>query len=93
MQKWLTFYYFFVCIQSSLTNLLLEFKNQKNIFALNEASGANLNTDKRILKCQPFLHKVYTLQTLLLPGFHITADGHSIFVNSSDWWQSYQNKI
>ena len=26
---------------------------------MNEASDANLNADKRILKCQPFLHRAY----------------------------------
>ena len=31
-------------------------------FTLNEASSqGNLNTDKRILKCKPFLHKVYII--------------------------------
>ena len=37
----------------------LSSKNLKEYFTLNEASEANLNADKRILKCQPFLHKVY----------------------------------
>ena len=31
----------------------------KGYFTLNEASRDNLNADKRILTCQPFLHKVY----------------------------------
>ena len=31
----------------------------KRIFHWNEASEANLNAHKRILKCQPFLHRVY----------------------------------
>ena len=42
--------FYVVCIQISLTSLALEFKYQK------KASEANLNTDERILKCQPFLH-------------------------------------
>ena len=44
----------------SLTNPVLEFKNQKNIFHLNKAiSEANLNADKRISKCRPFFNWVY----------------------------------
>ena len=31
----------------------------KEYFTLNEASRDNLNADKRILTCEPFLHKVY----------------------------------
>ena len=60
MQKWLTIFKFFIYIQSSLTNPVLEFKNQKTIdFTLYEASRANFNAGKRILKCQPFLRRVY----------------------------------
>ena len=51
--------FFLVYIQIILTSLILEFKYQKNFFILDEASEANLNTDKRILKCQPLLHWVY----------------------------------
>ena len=39
---------------ASLTSFLSS--KIKRIFHLNEASEANLNADKRILKCQPFLH-------------------------------------
>lgn len=30
-QKWLAFFYSSVCIQITLTNLILEFKNQENV--------------------------------------------------------------
>ena len=34
-------------------------KNSKEYFIWNKVSEANLNADKRILKCQPFIHRVY----------------------------------
>ena len=62
----------FFCLHSSQTNLVLEFKDQKSYFTLNEASQANLNADKRILKCQPFLYQVY-LSSLSL-HLHVFKD-------------------
>ena len=62
MKKWLTFQYSFVCIQISPSNLVLELKTSIEYFTLNEASEANLNAGKIIVKCQPFLRKVYLLQ-------------------------------
>ena len=35
----------------------------KRIFHWNEASEANLNANKRILKCQAFLHRVYFISS------------------------------
>ena len=50
----------YVCIQISPSCPVLKFKNEKNNFTLNEARGAYLNANKRILKWQPFWNKVNT---------------------------------
>ena len=57
---------FFSWHSSYLTNLVLEFKNSKEYFTLNEATWANLNADKRILKVSVILHKVYRKQAKYL---------------------------
>ena len=46
-----------------VTDILLE-KHSKEYFTTNEASKANLNADKRILKSPPFLHRVYSVMPL-----------------------------
>ena len=53
----------FFCLHSNwpVTNLVLEFKSQKEYFNnLNEAGRSNFKADKRISKCQSFLHRVYS---------------------------------
>ena len=36
------------------------------LYVVSEASEVSLNADKRILKCQPFLHRVYDFKILIL---------------------------
>ena len=68
VQKWLTFFYSSVCIQITLTTVTSFLSSKiKEYFTLKEASKANLNADKRILKCQPFLHEVYKISRISLP--------------------------
>ena len=43
---------------------LTSFLSSKIKRILNEASEANLNADKRILKCTPFLHRVYSIMKI-----------------------------
>ena len=55
--KWPPFKYSFVYLQISPRCLV--FKLEKGYFLLNEATGANLQVNKRTLKWRPFWNKVY----------------------------------
>ena len=58
-REWLPLNYSFVRIQSSLTNLVRDNKFlQVFFFFKNKVNEANLNTNKRIILRQPFLHRV-----------------------------------
>ena len=57
--KWPPFYCSFVYLQISHCCLVLKLEYSKEYFPLNEATRANLQGNKRILKYWPFWNKVY----------------------------------
>ena len=61
--------FFFFCIQISLTNMVLELKNQKKYFIWNEVSRANLNTYKSVLRFSHFC--VSSIRTGIFTGVQI----------------------
>ena len=83
-------FFFFFCIQISLTNLVLELKNQKKYFTWNEVSRANLNTYKSVLKFSHFC--VSSIRTGIFTGVQIKVSKTSqAYLSRELFFEGYNN--